>query len=179
MPHLEQQQQQQQQQQHRSEPPLCTHQYASAFGTYRKPTPVTHPLNVQPNFTNYPSGRRHPHQNAIVVTRSCHQQRPHVRGAHQGAATHVIQPPNPIPHIPHPLPNTHCLTPHPTRIAYSSSPRNHHRPPRRRCLPQLLQVQRHRIIVASAGPQIISAFTFFTTTTRASSQAHCTCRFSG
>jgi hypothetical protein len=31
MPQLEQQQQQQQQ-------PLCTHQYSSAFGTYRKPT---------------------------------------------------------------------------------------------------------------------------------------------
>ena len=34
MPALEQQQQQQQ----RPEPPLCTHQYSSAFGTYRKPT---------------------------------------------------------------------------------------------------------------------------------------------
>jgi hypothetical protein len=32
MPALEQQQQQQ-----RPEPPLCTHQYSSAFGTYRKP----------------------------------------------------------------------------------------------------------------------------------------------
>ena len=36
MPALQQQQQQQQQQQ-RIEP-LCTHQYTSAFGTFRKPT---------------------------------------------------------------------------------------------------------------------------------------------
>jgi hypothetical protein len=35
MPALEQQQQQQQQQ--RADSPLCTHQYSSAFGTYRKP----------------------------------------------------------------------------------------------------------------------------------------------
>jgi len=39
MPHVEQQQQQQQQQQ-RIDTPLCTHQYSSAFGTYRKPTHV-------------------------------------------------------------------------------------------------------------------------------------------
>jgi hypothetical protein len=31
-----------------SEPPLCTHQYASAFGTYRKPTPVQDTLIKTP-----------------------------------------------------------------------------------------------------------------------------------
>jgi hypothetical protein len=37
MPLLE-NQQQHQQQPNRADPPLCTHQYSSAFGTYRKPT---------------------------------------------------------------------------------------------------------------------------------------------
>ena len=110
MPHLE-QQQQQQQQQHRSEPPLCTHQYASAFGTYRKPTLVTHPLiynqifliilQVEDTLIKTPSS-----SHALVISNG-HMFAVHIKVLQTTASSPLT--PDPIPHTPHPTPLMQCL----------------------------------------------------------------------